>query len=235
MEAGKDSSALSVKAQQHLELAYAYEERNEFESALRECELAFQLAPDWAEAHNLQGIVLEGLGRGEEAIAAYREAVRLDPAFREARENLLEAEGEFRKESKVLTKATTGTCVFCNKRETEPGSFIEVYWDVKETPVSARRIRVTYTGERVPSCEKCVAIVGGFKALRWGGVLLGGCWVAIRGLSDSQNLLSLLLGFAAGAGLFFLVLSPLFNFLTWALYTSKAGESLMHRMRMDHS
>ncbi len=82
------------EAQQHLEQAYDYEEKREFQDALRECKLAIQLAPGWAEPHNLRGMVLDGLGRKEEAIVAYQEAVCLDPAFREAHENLLEAEAE---------------------------------------------------------------------------------------------------------------------------------------------
>jgi tetratricopeptide (TPR) repeat protein len=100
MDAGTDYSDRLSEARQYLEQAYACEEKDEFENALRECESAIQLAPDWAEAHNLRGIILEGLGRAEEAIAAYREAVRLDPTLREATENLVEAEAELRGEKK---------------------------------------------------------------------------------------------------------------------------------------
>lgn len=46
------SSDPSVEAQQHLEKAYACEENDQFENALHECELAIQLAPACAEAHN---------------------------------------------------------------------------------------------------------------------------------------------------------------------------------------
>jgi tetratricopeptide (TPR) repeat protein len=128
MEAGNNSSHPSAEAQQHLELAYAYEERNEFERALRECELAIQLAPDWAEAHNLQGIVLEGLERGEDAIAAYREAVRLDPAFHEARENLAEAEAELREEKGEFHKVEVAplkqlVCDRCDSRVDYPHGY----------------------------------------------------------------------------------------------------------------
>jgi len=85
---------MSIQAQQHLDLAYDHEDRDEFTNALRECETAVRFDPGYSEAHNLRGIVLEVLGRKEEAIAAYGEAVRLDPAFDEARENLYEAEAE---------------------------------------------------------------------------------------------------------------------------------------------
>lgn len=85
---------LSVEAQGRLERAYDYEEQGEVENAVRECKAALALAPDWAEAHNLRGILLEELGRMSEAVAAYREAVCLDPDFVEARGNLFEAEAE---------------------------------------------------------------------------------------------------------------------------------------------
>jgi tetratricopeptide (TPR) repeat protein len=112
-----------AEARQHLEQAYAYEERDEFENALRECELAIQLAPGLAELHNLRGIVLEELGRKREAIAAYREAVRLDPAFREAQENLSEAEAELREERQESPKVEVAhqlevlACSVCGRQD----------------------------------------------------------------------------------------------------------------------
>jgi tetratricopeptide (TPR) repeat protein len=83
-----------TKARQHFEQAGAYEARDDLESALRECDLAIQIAPAWAEVHNLRGIVLDAMGQKEEALEAYREALRLDPVFEEAQENLSEAEAE---------------------------------------------------------------------------------------------------------------------------------------------
>jgi uncharacterized RDD family membrane protein YckC/Tfp pilus assembly protein PilF len=81
---------------EHLSQAHACWEADDFEGALRECEQAIQLAPGLAEAHNLRGVVLEELGRREEAITAYREASHLDPSFRDARRNLAEAEAAAR-------------------------------------------------------------------------------------------------------------------------------------------
>ncbi len=89
----KDVSELS-EARWHLEQAYAAEEEGDPATALRECELSIQLDSSYAEAHNLHGIVLEELGRKEEAIAAYQEAVRLDPALGDAQENLVELTNE---------------------------------------------------------------------------------------------------------------------------------------------
>ncbi len=82
----------------HLEQAYIFEEKNDLENALHECELALQFAPDNAEVHNLRGLILVGIGRKEEALAAYREAVRLDSTFQEAQENLREVEAELKVE-----------------------------------------------------------------------------------------------------------------------------------------
>ena len=87
---------LPTEAQQHIEQAYAYEAKGDYENTLRECDLAIQLAPAWAEPHNLRGICLDELGRKEEAIAAYRKAVRHDPALSEAQVNLAEAVAELR-------------------------------------------------------------------------------------------------------------------------------------------
>jgi len=63
----------------------------ELGSALRACEAALVTDPDWPEAHNLRGLVLEDLGHPEGAAAGYLKAVRLDPSFTEARRNLIRA------------------------------------------------------------------------------------------------------------------------------------------------
>jgi uncharacterized RDD family membrane protein YckC len=81
-----------MEAERHFDQAYAYWQKSDFENGLRECELAIQLAPNLAEAHNLHGVLLEELNRREEAIAAYREATCLNPEFQEAKKNLSEAE-----------------------------------------------------------------------------------------------------------------------------------------------
>ncbi len=90
----KDSQNIPPAAQQHLEQAYQLEQADKISEALQPCEAAIELAPQWADAHNLHGILLEELGRQQEAIAAYRQAVRIDPTFQEAQENLSEAQLE---------------------------------------------------------------------------------------------------------------------------------------------
>ncbi len=77
-----------------LDEAYSLEEGGEYKDALRLCEQALELAPPWAEAHNLRAMALEGLGRLAQAVAEYRRAVELDPDDAELRENLRGAEQE---------------------------------------------------------------------------------------------------------------------------------------------
>ena len=84
----------SHHAKAHLNLADFFTESDQFESSLRQCDAAIELAPSLAEAHNLRGINLEELGRREEAIKAYKEAIRLDPGLADAGKNLSDLECE---------------------------------------------------------------------------------------------------------------------------------------------
>jgi hypothetical protein len=71
-----------------------YELDTNLNKALTDCEIALQLDPYFAEAHNLRGLILDEMGRTDDAIAAYREAIRLNPSLDEARSNLSDAEAE---------------------------------------------------------------------------------------------------------------------------------------------
>jgi tetratricopeptide (TPR) repeat protein len=77
-----------TKAELLLEQAYSYKEADKFEDTLREADAAIQIDPSLAEAHNLRGIALEELGRKDEALKAYKQAISLDPEFHEAKKNL---------------------------------------------------------------------------------------------------------------------------------------------------
>lgn len=68
--------------------ANSYEESSELEKALDECDIAILIDWELADAYNLRGIILEGLGRLREAVKAYAKAIKIDPEFEEARENL---------------------------------------------------------------------------------------------------------------------------------------------------
>lgn len=97
---------LAARAQQHLSQAYIYEETEEFDKALQECEAALELDPYLADAHNLRGILLEQLGHNLEAFKAYQQAIRLDPNFSEAKDNLAALKAEFAANGRLVTIAT---------------------------------------------------------------------------------------------------------------------------------
>lgn len=102
-----------AEAQECLEQAYTYEEGGQLEKALRQCELAIELAPDLADTHNLRGIVLEQLGHKEQAIAAYNEAIRLKPDFEEAKENLYEVQDEKKRFQRALNQKQAWKVALC--------------------------------------------------------------------------------------------------------------------------
>ncbi len=95
-----------AKAQSHLDRAYANEDAGELEQARQECDAAIVLDPSLAEALNLRGVVLEGLGHEIEAVAAYEDAVRVAPWFDEARENLAELRLEIGVRNRLVTIST---------------------------------------------------------------------------------------------------------------------------------
>jgi len=89
-----DTTSSQSKARQYLEQAFASRERHELDDALKACDAAIRADSSLPDAYNLRGVILEELGRREEAILAYREAIRLDVSFREAQENLRKVEAE---------------------------------------------------------------------------------------------------------------------------------------------
>jgi tetratricopeptide (TPR) repeat protein len=78
-----------TEAREHLAQAYShYEDGHDFAEGLAACDAALTLDPDNADALNLRGVLLEELDRPGEAREAYREALRLNHNFSEARDNL---------------------------------------------------------------------------------------------------------------------------------------------------
>ena len=100
-EAGSGDTVNSP-ARQHFRAAQkGYEITTEagLRDALINCDLALQYDPNFADAHNLRGLALDEMGRIEEAIAAYRKALQLNPDLGEARINLEDAEAELASQS----------------------------------------------------------------------------------------------------------------------------------------
>ena len=95
LEAPLDDAELQSLASEHLEKAQNdYDLGRDFKAALAECDLALEFTPDSARVHNLRGLILDALGKTGLAVKAYKEALRLDPGFTEARDNLADAEAE---------------------------------------------------------------------------------------------------------------------------------------------
>ena len=66
----------------------------ELDEALNECERAIQMMPGLAIAYNYRGEIHDELGQLENALVDYRTAIQLDPEFKTAWENMLDAEKE---------------------------------------------------------------------------------------------------------------------------------------------
>lgn len=114
-----------------LSQAYQFYQQNLRNNALTEVESVLSVAPANAEAHNLRGAILEGMGRRQEALAAYEESVRLKPDYAAALANVKRLQksvrpidlpifgaGEFRGIERIATFLTglawvTGLVVAC--------------------------------------------------------------------------------------------------------------------------
>jgi Tfp pilus assembly protein PilF len=98
-----------------------YLEYNELEKALRECELAIELNPDFAIPYNYRGEIYEEMGQLENAIVNYQKAIELDPHFKDAWENILRVEATLEEEFEVSNtkKHLDQALEYANNGETE--------------------------------------------------------------------------------------------------------------------
>jgi tetratricopeptide (TPR) repeat protein len=72
----------------HTDLGKILAERGQIDAAIRRCELALQLEPNYYIAHSNLGNALAARGRIDEAIPHFREAIRLKNDYAEAYSNL---------------------------------------------------------------------------------------------------------------------------------------------------
>jgi tetratricopeptide (TPR) repeat protein len=84
----KNKNAGKEIAKKYFDQSFEYWEKSNYQEALEECDKAIELAPDWSEAHNLRGVILEEMDKPDESIMEYREAIRLDPDNKDAKKNL---------------------------------------------------------------------------------------------------------------------------------------------------
>jgi tetratricopeptide (TPR) repeat protein len=90
-----------IQAKRDLQHAADYLDQGKYKEALHACDTAIRIAPHLASAYNLLGLCYDGLEQLEDAIAAYREAVRLDSEFADAQEHLHEAEAELSRAAQI--------------------------------------------------------------------------------------------------------------------------------------
>lgn len=73
---------LAVSAQaQSFEQAREHVRRGEFAAALQACDEGLRLQPRSHQLHALKGIALQGLGQNQESLAAFRQALAIQPKF----------------------------------------------------------------------------------------------------------------------------------------------------------
>jgi tetratricopeptide (TPR) repeat protein len=87
-----DQATLSAEtksiAQAHFNQSCSLWKESRYQEALEQCDQALALAPGWSEAHNLRGVILEEMQQIDQSILEYRKAIRLNPRYKDARENL---------------------------------------------------------------------------------------------------------------------------------------------------
>jgi tetratricopeptide (TPR) repeat protein len=76
------------KARAHLNLGIAYRDRQRFEEAFQEHQIALKLKPNYIDAHISLGLIYQNQGRLEEAIRELQMALKLKPDLAEAHINL---------------------------------------------------------------------------------------------------------------------------------------------------
>jgi hypothetical protein len=69
-------------------MGYCFQKQNQPAEAVKNFRLALQLKPDFVEAYNHLGILLNELGRSVEAIEIFRKAIQYDPGYSELYNNI---------------------------------------------------------------------------------------------------------------------------------------------------
>jgi tetratricopeptide (TPR) repeat protein len=105
-EEPKSTEESLAEIERGLSAAEYWEERGEYRYALEWCERAIEgLRAYLADAYNLRGILLEELGRDEEAVESYRRALEMQPGMAEAADNLTSLEEEIGIRHNLVTVA----------------------------------------------------------------------------------------------------------------------------------
>lgn len=101
LDAPLEEAELEALAQPFLEKAKkALQNNGDLGNALVNCNQAIEYIPESANAHNLRGLILDAMGKTEQSTLTYQEALRLNPDFAEAKENLADAQAEYQNSPK---------------------------------------------------------------------------------------------------------------------------------------
>lgn len=95
--------SIEIQISQILDKVEEHLENRAFDRALSECEIAIQMNPEFAIPYNFLGVIYDGMGQPENALASYQKAIQLDPELKDAWENMLGAEAEIKKEFEEST------------------------------------------------------------------------------------------------------------------------------------
>jgi len=101
LDAPLEKYELEALTQQYLEKAQKRFDKGLIKWALVDCDRALENMPELAEAHNLRGLILDKMGKTDEALLEYQEAVRLNPGYADAIANLEDAESEYQHTHKI--------------------------------------------------------------------------------------------------------------------------------------
>jgi tetratricopeptide (TPR) repeat protein len=100
--------SVNVSAAKAVEMAGQLYGRGQFAQAERVCRQILQSLPGNADAHNILGVVLQALGRGDEAVVSLRRAIELAPTSASVHANLgeiLRQQGKTEEAAEILEKA----------------------------------------------------------------------------------------------------------------------------------
>jgi tetratricopeptide (TPR) repeat protein len=97
--------SVNVSAAKAVEMAGQLYGSGQFTQAERVCRQILQTLPGNADAHNILGVVLQALGRGDEAVASLRRAIELAPSSASVHANLgeiLRQQGKTEEAAEIL-------------------------------------------------------------------------------------------------------------------------------------
>ncbi len=134
-----------VPIEQVLKRVEDYWKAEKFAKALNECELAIELAPEFADAYYYRGLIYEDLGQSTQAITDYLTAIELDPLLEDAYESVSRIEKRLAEkfQESVAKKHLDQALEYAHNNEPEKAK-AEIEWAKRDMPEIA--FAYNYTG-----------------------------------------------------------------------------------------